>query len=298
MDDSTFKRHLRLSRSQFDQLLFLIQQDSNSEADITQCGRPRISVERQLLMVLCYLANDNSFREISDKFAVTQSCAYRVIVRMLNAINRLAPLFIKHWNDADKMTNSEKFQALTGLCNVIGAIDGCHIRITRPPKHGDDYLNRKGYYSILLQGVCDHEGIFRDIFVGPPGRIHDARLLRTSPLFQQVASCFGNHWKLLGDSAYVCNDFQFIRTPKRDNGLLTEHDRECNTRLSRGRVIIENTFGRLKCRFRRLRDVQNVNLANIVNVVVAACVLHNFTNGNYHCADHPHDCPRCDDAND
>lgn len=106
-----------------------------------------------------------------------------MIVRMLNAINPLAPLFIKHWNDADKMMNSETFQALTGLCNVIGAVDGCHIRITRPAKHSDDYLNRKGYYSILLQGVCDYEGIFRDIFVGPPGQIHDARLLRTSPLF-------------------------------------------------------------------------------------------------------------------
>jgi len=61
---------------------------------------------------------------------------------MLNAINRLAPLFIKYWNDADKMMNSETFQALTGLCNVIGAVDGCHICIT-PSKQSDDYLNRK-----------------------------------------------------------------------------------------------------------------------------------------------------------
>jgi len=74
MDDCKFQRHIRSSRSQFDHLLFLIQHDNNSEADITQCGRPRISVEHQLLMVLWCLANDNSFREISNKFAVTQSC--------------------------------------------------------------------------------------------------------------------------------------------------------------------------------------------------------------------------------
>ena len=78
------------------------------------------------------------------------------------------------------------FNSISGLQNVIGAIDGCHIRISRPRKHGDDYINRKGHYSILLQGTCDHNGNFRDIYVGPAGRVHDARMLRCSPIFQQA----------------------------------------------------------------------------------------------------------------
>ena len=52
-----------------------------------------------------------------------------------------------------------------------------------------------------------------------------------------------NH-RLLGDNAYICQDFTFILTPKRENSQLTEEERAANTSLSGGRVIIENVFGR------------------------------------------------------
>ena len=214
------------------------------------CGRERIPAWKELLILLWYMSNQNSFREIGDKFGITRSSAYRVVVRMITNFSHLLPNFITRWSDDEKIENSEKFKEITGSDNVIGSIDGCHIRISRPPKHGDDYMNRKGYYSILLQGVCDIYGQFRDVFVGAPGRVHDARLLRLSPIFSETDTIFGDQWKLLGDSAYNSQDFSFILTPKRDNGLLTRQDKARNTALSRGRVIIENCFGRLKCRFR------------------------------------------------
>lgn len=56
----------------------------------------------------------------------------------------------------------EPIYTLTALW-IAGAIDGCHIKIQRPHVRGGDYLNRKGYYSVVLQAVVD------DIFVGAPG---------------------------------------------------------------------------------------------------------------------------------
>ena len=103
--------------------------------------------------------------------------------------------------------------------NITGAIDGCNIRLQRPKKHGSDYINRKGYFSMLLQGICDDRGRFIDVFVGPPGRVHDARMLRLSPFYQNSCQKLGA-FKLLGDSAYICNDFSFIVTPKYDKGRL------------------------------------------------------------------------------
>ena len=302
MDDYTFQSHFRVNRLQFNKLLCMLNQVRKQEDCIpySNGGRQPIPPWKELLVLLWYMSNQNSFREIGDKFGITRSSAYRVVVRMLKYFSLLLPEFFQTWNEEDKLLNAEKFKEVTGLENVIGAVDGCHIRISRPRIHGDDYINRKGYYSILLQGICDFNGQFRDVFVGAPGRIHDARLLRLSPIFVQREQIFGEIWKLLGDSAYNSHDFTFIKTPKRDNGLLTRLEQTQNTNLSRGRVIIENCFGRLKCRFRRVREVQNILLPNVVAVVLTACALHNFTTGEKEvkCSEHDNGCPRLDDDND
>lgn len=69
----------------------------------------------------------------------------------------------------------KKFKRKSGIDNVIGAIDGCHLQIKKPRgKHSHVYYNRKGYYSILLQGICDCDGKFIDVFCGEAGSMHDA----------------------------------------------------------------------------------------------------------------------------
>ena len=60
--------------------------------------------------------------------------------------------------------------------------------ITPPAMNHTDYYNRKGWYSILVQAVIDHDYLFRDLCVGWPGSIHDARVLANSTLFKKVTS--------------------------------------------------------------------------------------------------------------
>ncbi len=79
----------------------------------------------------------------------------------------------------------EWYEETWGFPNCGGAIDGTHIPIIAPVDSHGDYLNRKGYYSLLMQGVCDHKYIFRDINIGWPGRVHDARVFANSELFHR-----------------------------------------------------------------------------------------------------------------
>ena len=58
----------------------------------------------------------------------------------------------------------------------VGAIDGSHIPIISPNEFLDDYFNRKGWHSVILQGTMNHLGMFTDINIGWPGRVHDARV--------------------------------------------------------------------------------------------------------------------------
>ncbi|XP_044597231.1 putative nuclease HARBI1 isoform X2 [Cotesia glomerata] len=73
-----------------------------------------------------------------------------------------------------------------GFPGIVGAIDGCHISIRQPPGNANDYYNRKGSHSIILQGTCDHNGKFIDVLIGRPGRAHDSPVFRSSPLYEKI----------------------------------------------------------------------------------------------------------------
>ena len=49
---------------------------------------------------------------------------------------------------------------------MIGAVDGCHVRISPNEDENQAYRNYKCYHSIHLQAVCTSDRKFTDIFVG------------------------------------------------------------------------------------------------------------------------------------
>ena len=49
--------------------------------------------------------------------------------------------------------NMERWRDQTGIPGIMGAIDGTHITIRKPIASGEDYYNRKSYYSINVQGL-------------------------------------------------------------------------------------------------------------------------------------------------
>lgn len=69
-----------------------------------------------------------------------------------------------------------------GFPKYGGATDGTHVPIIL--LHGD-YLNRKLYYSLIMQAICDHKYIFRNINIGWPGKVHDARICTNSEIFHK-----------------------------------------------------------------------------------------------------------------
>ncbi|XP_061085078.1 uncharacterized protein LOC133118834 [Conger conger] len=257
MDDYTFARHFHVTKPQFEYLQMKLQ-ENGIKKEHSQ-GLPPVPVTKKVLMFLWYMANQNSFREISDKFDVSQSSAHRIILEVLHIMSTMGQTFISWPNTCEKAASAAAFHRLCGLSGIIGAIDGCHIRVQRPHIRGGDYMNRKSFYSVLLQGIVDERGRFIDIFAGPPGRVHDARMLRASNFYAAWEEKMGEY-SLLGDSGYIGQAFPFVITPKRDNGALSEADQLQNSKISRGRVIIEQAFGRMKCKWRRLRDLQNTRI--------------------------------------
>lgn len=179
-----------------------------------------------------------------------------------------------------------------GFPHVVGAVDGTHIPIKNPPHAGDEYLNRKGSYSILAQATCNANLEFIDVQVGQSGRNHDAWVFQCSRLGEQLAdpssplasllACeltnlagLAVPMVLLGDSAY--GNGPFMLTPfTQSEADRSREKRNYNWKHALTRNVIERAFGLLKQRFRVLLKQIDLELSNTVYVVLACCVLHNL----------------------
>uniref|UniRef100_A0A8C3TGR7 DDE Tnp4 domain-containing protein n=1 Tax=Chelydra serpentina TaxID=8475 RepID=A0A8C3TGR7_CHESE len=158
--------------------------------------------------------------------------------------------------------------AAMGFPNCGGAIDGTHIPILAPDHQ---YINRKGYFSMVLQALVDHKGRFTNINVGWPGKVHDARVFKNSGLFKRLQQ--GMPTVILGDPAYPL--MPWLMKPY--TGALDTEKELFNYRLSKCRMVVECAFGRLKARWRSLLTRSDLSPKNIPIVIAACCVLHNLS---------------------
>lgn len=84
---------------------------------------------------------------MADRFDITISSVNRVVRRLTYFLSNLSPQLIKWPDDNEKRIIEEHFRE-NEFPNIIGAIDGSHIKIDKPENDPDSYINRKGYYSM------------------------------------------------------------------------------------------------------------------------------------------------------
>ncbi|XP_020299308.1 putative nuclease HARBI1 [Pseudomyrmex gracilis] len=270
---SLFKEHFRMSRTAIDELVNII-----GNAMIKNQNQP-VDLTKKVLFTIWILAKQESYLAAGDRFNIAKSTGHSIVKEIVSVLTNLIPNFIV-WPDMNKCNISSSVfqQRSNGFPGVIGAIDGCHIQCKAPAHNANDFYNRKGFHSIILQGVCDHKARFINIFIGLPGRMHDSCVFRYSTLYRQMRNTeqpvLPPQLHLIADAAYplLIN----LMTPFRDTGHLSKEQLLYNTKLSCIRSIIERTFGFLKGKFRRLRylDINDFELGQ--KMIGAACVLHNF----------------------
>ncbi|KAJ3641416.1 hypothetical protein Zmor_027925 [Zophobas morio] len=167
-----------------------------------------------------------------------------------------------------------------GYPNVIGAVDGTHIKLKVPANQHDSYIDRHQTYSINLMGICNAETLFTYVFVGYPRSAHDSRVFSNSALVRHIET-YGKHIyfpneedHLIGDSAFPLRTWLMTPFSRRNN--LTRRERHHNWCSSSDRVCIEHTFGILKGRWARLQYINTYSVRKAIEIATVACILHNF----------------------
>ncbi|XP_037513266.1 putative nuclease HARBI1 [Rhipicephalus sanguineus] len=272
-----FKRMFRLSRETFRDLVARYQ--TSSFFPDSAGGRPRISADKTCLVVLSYLGSQSSMYSLADRFDVSESSVHTCIERVLDFLNSISEEVIS-WPDSHEQERIKTGFLVRsegkGPRNTIGCVDGCHIEIKKPEESSHSYFNRKKFPSVVLQGICNDRNKFIDVLVGFPGSAHDARVLREGPFFEVAQTKCADSY-LLGDSAYPL--LPWLLTPYRDNEqTFPVWKKRYNKCHSQQRSAIENAFGHLKQRFRRLYFVDAATVKQCCLIIMGACVLHNMCN--------------------
>ncbi len=227
-----------------------------------------------MLLFLFWLGHAASFRVVSRTFDIPKSSVHVIVHRVSNAIIRILRTVIAFPTGDDLVAVGEGFALLAGspaFSSAVGAIDGCHIRLKPPATTAQCYLNRKLFHSIQLQAITDHLGKFIDVFVGYPGSVHDARVLRNSPvytggLYPPAGKC------ILGDGGYPCLSAPIcLITPYREP-VQNPLQARFNSKHSRARNIVERAFGMMKTRWRSVFFKAMEVSPSFVPEVIACCV--------------------------
>ncbi|CAM5106686.1 unnamed protein product [Natator depressus] len=158
-----------------------------------------LTVEKQMAVALWKLAMPDCYQSVGNPFGVGKSTVGAAVIQVANAITDV--LLSRAVTLGNVQVIVDGFGAI-GFPNCGGAIDRMHIPILAPDHLANQYINRKGYFSMVLQALVDHKGHFTDIKVGWLGKVHEARIFRNSGLFEQLqeGTYFPDQKITVGDS--------------------------------------------------------------------------------------------------
>ena len=256
----------------------------------TNCREP-IPPEARLTVTMRYLALGDGFLSLSQQFRMGLSTVREIVRETCKAIVCvLGETYLSTPSSKEAWLKIASDYKKTWNCpHVLGTLDGKHVRIVKPRKSGSFFYNYKDYFSVVLLAIASADYKFIYIDVGAEGKASDGGVWAKSSFHQHLFSdenslnvpnpdhIPGIHHRipyfLIGDDAFPlgCN----LMKPYPGHNL-TRKQRIYNYRISRCRRIVENTFGILTCRFRIFRRTIEVSPDFVTDIVMAACVVHNY----------------------
>eukprot|EP00304_Pavlova_gyrans_P015026 CAMPEP_0206063014 /NCGR_PEP_ID=MMETSP1466-20131121/58016_1 /ASSEMBLY_ACC=CAM_ASM_001126 /TAXON_ID=44452 /ORGANISM="Pavlova gyrans, Strain CCMP608" /LENGTH=355 /DNA_ID=CAMNT_0053438379 /DNA_START=220 /DNA_END=1284 /DNA_ORIENTATION=- len=237
-----------------------------------------MTMRKEVCLAMHFLGSLESQDTIALSWGLRQSTQVSAIVnRFVDAVCSLDKHFIYFPEGEEMRAAADGFYEKGGLPRCVGAMDGTHVEIPKPPRHSGDFLYYKGKYTRILHAMVDSKGLFLSVNCGIPGSLGDNVALVESEiptlLFEHA---YPNGCYAIGDNIYPLRP---LLLKSYDFTTADERQQAFNRCLDRARAPVENAFSRLKGRFRRLKYLR-VAHGRQRRFMVACCVLHNVIERN------------------
>lgn len=174
----------------------------------------------QLLLTLRFYATGEHQLSIGDFVGAHQTTVSRIIYKVSNAIADLCPRYVKMPSAQEQIRVQNGFYEIARFPRVLGCIDGTHIKIQSPGNlsisitikwvvtipfffliGGEDpeiFRNRKSYFSVNTQILCDSNLKILDIVADWPGSTHDVTIFNSSRIKARFENGEFNNGIILG----------------------------------------------------------------------------------------------------
>lgn len=255
------------------------------EKERTKLRNP-IAADKRFAITIHWLAHSSSFSELAVLYRVAKSTVVSIVHEGVDTLRHwLVPESILFPTGEELTQVISDFEALCGLPQCGGALDGTFMQIRKPSEFGDTYYCYKRFHSIIILGCVDARGIFTSVNSGRPGSVGDSYTFRHSQLKINIENdvwLSPDQQKMIGgvnirpflvaDSAFPLQS-TIMKCFEGDHHVGRESS--FNYSVIRTRRVVEQAFGRLKGRW---QVTSSCNLNDPIfarETATVCCALHN-----------------------
>ena len=266
----TFEIKFRMSKSTFK---ILVDRLSPYLEKMNTNMRESIPVHKRVAISLYFLASGAQYSVVADVFGVGVTTVREIVQEFCCAVT--AEITEESTFGKDIQEQSARFYQFSYVPGCVGVIDGTHFRIPRPVEcRSEDYYCYKKFYSILSLLCCDDKKKFTYFQVGHPGKRSDGGAYKDS-ILERAVNSLPSRYFVLADNAFSLSD-KLIKPFNHEESLTNRDKRLFNYRVCATRMIIEQSIGLLKNRFKVLFSlpIRHVDIA--CDIITTCILLHNF----------------------
>lgn len=153
--ESVWMESMRMKKATFLYIVEALEEKLQPKINLLT-KRELIMPTEQVAICIYYFASCSEYRVVGDVFGVSKSTVWKIVHKVTDAILEiLTPEHITLPNEEEAQLISAEFEGKSNVPQLLLVVDGSHIPISPPLVGHRDFFNRKGWASLVLQGMVD-----------------------------------------------------------------------------------------------------------------------------------------------